>query len=166
MVPSMSSATWRIRLSRRFMSCPSKTLPCRNSFAVSWSHVKLVPNHGGDSNNLHRALRQRVKKRLAILLGENAVVQHDDDAVVGLRPNQSAYALPEFQNRHGQRKLAEGIPAARLDRLDARLDEGMIRHGERQARDNDVAQRLARHVHALTEADRKSTRLNSSHVAL
>ena len=63
-------------------------------------------------------------------------------------------ALAEFQDRLGQGKFAEGIAAARFDGLDARLDERMVRHGERQPRDDDVGQRLARHIHALPETVR------------
>ena len=61
---------------------------------------------GGDprdnSNNLHWTLRQSIKKCLAVLLDEDAIVQHHDDPGVGLGANQAAHALAEFQNRLGQ----------------------------------------------------------------
>src|SRR5208282_4689760 len=106
------------------------------------------------SHNFHRAFRQRVEKGLAVLLRQHAIIQHHDDARVGLRADQSADALAKFQNRLRQGKFAEGISATRFNRLDARLDERMVGHGERQPRDDDVAQRLARHVHALPETVR------------
>ena len=71
------------------------------------------------SHNFHRTFRQGVEKRLAVLLGQNAVVQHHHDAGVGLGADQPADALAEFQNRLGQGKFAEGIAAARFNRLDA-----------------------------------------------
>src|SRR6267142_2823543 len=83
------------------------------------------------SNNLHRTFRQRIEKGLAVLLRQNPVVQNHDDARVRLRADQASDALPEFQDRLGQRKFAEGISTARLDPLQPRLDERMVRHRER-----------------------------------
>jgi hypothetical protein len=59
-----------------------------------------------------------------------------------------------FRTASGRGEFAEGIAAARLDGFQPRFDEGMIRHGKRQARDDDIAQRVARHIHALPEAVR------------
>ena len=61
-------------------------------------------------------------------------------------------ALAEFQDRLGQRVIAERIAARlRSDGFALGLGEGMVRHGEGQAGEDDVAQRLARHVDALPE---------------
>jgi hypothetical protein len=57
------------------------------------------PSTRRSSNNLYRALGQRVEKGLAVLLGQNPVVQHDDDAGVGLGADQPANALAELQDR-------------------------------------------------------------------
>ena len=69
-----------------------------------------------------RTLRQRGQERLAVALCENAIVQDDDNARIGLGSNQAADALAEFEDRLGQGKIREGISAARLDALNARFD--------------------------------------------
>ena len=63
-------------------------------------------------------------------------------------------SLAEFQNGLGQRKLAEGISTARFNGFNARFDQRMVRHGERQARNDDIGKRFAGNVHALPETVR------------
>src|SRR2546430_7882410 len=60
---------------------------------------------------------------------------------------------------HDALPISERIAAAGLDDFQPRFDQGVVRDGERQARDDHIAQRFTRNVHT----DRKSTRLNSSH---
>src|SRR5213078_1811192 len=62
---------------------------------VADGFVPLLPRRLHD---FHRALWQRVEKRLAIALREDPVVQHDHDAAVRLRADQPPHALTEFQD--------------------------------------------------------------------
>src|SRR6266478_9297641 len=98
MVPSMSRATWRIWRRR----------------GVGISGSMLVVLH-----YLQRAFRQRFEEGAAILFGEDAVIQHDDDAGVGFGTDEPAHALAEFENRFGQREFAESVAAAGFDGFDA-----------------------------------------------
>ena len=86
---------------------------------------------------------------LAVLFGEDAVVQDHHNAGVGLGADEATDALAEFEDGLGQGKFAEGIAAACLNGLNARFDERMIRHGKGEAGDDDVAQRFAGDIHAL-----------------
>src|SRR4030095_16660817 len=74
------------------------------------------------------------------------------DALIAPCANQTADALAKLQNRLRQRKLAEGIPAARLNRFDARFNEWMVRNRKRQARDDDVRKCLSGNIDPLPEA--------------
>src|SRR3569833_646971 len=96
---------------------------CRMPWKSIGGRLKRVSSH-----HFHRAFRQRVEKRLAVLLGEHAIVEHDNDAGVGFGADQSSDALAKFQDGFGQGKFAEGISAAGFNRLHARLDKRMIRH--------------------------------------
>ena len=60
--------------------------------------------------------------------------------------------MAEFQNRLGQIKFHERVPATGLDGFHAGLDEWMIRHGKRQAREDHITERFARHINALPKA--------------
>src|ERR1043165_4120080 len=92
MVPSMSRATWRM-----------------------WLKGRVISHH------LDRALGHRIHERLAVLLGENAIVQRHNDAGVGLGADEPAHALAELEDGLRQGKLAERIAATRLDGFDARF---------------------------------------------
>jgi hypothetical protein len=63
---------------------------------------------------VHRmfTLRQGGDEGLAVLLGEDAVIEGDDNALVGLGADEAAYALPELENGLGERDLGEGIANA------------------------------------------------------
>src|SRR5262245_53701500 len=82
------------------------------------------------SDNFHRALGQRVEERLAVTFGQDAIIQNDDDARVGLCADESAHALAELQDRFGQRELAEGIAPARFDGFNSSFDQRMVRESE------------------------------------
>src|SRR5882757_4671615 len=90
------------------------------------------------SENLHRTFRQRLHKRAAVGFGHDAVVEDDNDAAIGLGPDQTAYPLSQFQNRFRQRKFSKRIATALLDQLKFRFYERMIRDGKRQSRDNHI----------------------------
>ena len=60
-----------------------------------------------------------------------------------------ARRLGEISESLPARKIHERIAAVRFDVFDLRLDQRMIRHGERQSRDNHVRKRFARNIHAL-----------------
>src|SRR5437016_1378909 len=98
----MSRATWRIS---------------RNRFLiVSVSSIFLYHFHG--------TLRQSIHECLAILFGEDAIIQRDNDAGISPGADQAAYSLAKFQNRFGQREFPKGIATAGFDGFDARFDEG------------------------------------------
>jgi hypothetical protein len=46
---------------------------------------------------------------LSVSLGQDAGVEGDDDALVGLGADEAAYALPELEDGLGERELAEGL---------------------------------------------------------
>src|SRR4029434_6678820 len=98
--------------------------------------------------HLHRALRQRPEKRLAVLLRQDARVEDDDDALVLLCADEAPDALAKFENRFGERILGEGVAAAAFDFFQSRLNQWMIGYGEWEARDDDVAQCSARDIDA------------------
>ena len=56
------------------------------------------------SNNLHRALRQRVEEGLAVLLGKHAIVQHHDDAGVDILPQKEYFCRMETVTFKMERK--------------------------------------------------------------
>ena len=97
-------------------------------------------------DNLHRAFRQRLHERPAVGFSHDAVIENDNDAAVGLGPDQTAHALSQFQDRFRQRIFSKGIAAALLDQLEFRFYERMIRNGKRQSRDGYVLKRFAWNV--------------------
>ncbi len=58
-------------------------------------------------DDLHRALGQGGDEGLAVLLGQDAVVEGDDNTLVGLGANQPAHPLAQLQNGLRQGKLRE-----------------------------------------------------------
>src|ERR1043166_7287683 len=69
------------------------------------------------SNHFHRALWHCVHECLAILFGEEAIIQCDDNASIRFRADKAADTLAEFQDGFRQGKLTEGVAAARLNRF-------------------------------------------------
>jgi hypothetical protein len=66
-------------------------------------------------HNFHGTFWQRIEKGLAVLLGQNAVVENDHDAAIGFGANQPPHALAKFQDGFRQGKFREGISAARFN---------------------------------------------------
>jgi hypothetical protein len=89
-------------------------------------------------DDFRRTLRQRLHEGAAIGFGHDPIVENDDDAAVGLGANQTADALPKFQDRFRQRILGERVAAARLNQFKLRFDQRRIGNGEGQTRDDDV----------------------------
>src|SRR5260221_3975279 len=100
------------------------------------------------SDDLHQAFRQRAEEGATVTLRQHARIEDDDDPAVLLRADQPAHALPQLQDRLGQRVFGERIAALRLDEFQPRFDQRMVRHRERQPRDDDIAERLAGHIDA------------------
>src|SRR5882724_13722571 len=88
--------------------------------------------------NLNRTFWQRLHECAAVGFGHDAVVEDDNDAAIGLGPDQTAYALSQFQDRFRQRIFSKRVAAALLDELKFRFYERMIRDGKRQSRDDHV----------------------------
>src|SRR5881394_219193 len=115
----------------------------------------IPPRPNSSSPTLHRSHyfnrtpRHGVQEGLTVAFGQDAVVEHADDATVGRRAKQASDALAELEDGFRQRKLLERVAAARFDGLDVGLDQRMVGHGKWQSREDDVAQRLARHIDAL-----------------
>src|SRR5262249_43566656 len=103
-------------------------------------------------DDFHRALWQRLHEGPAVRPRHDAIVENDDDATVTLCSNQTTHALAKFQDRFGQGILGERIAAAPLDEFEFRFDERMIGYGKRKARNDNIAKRLARNIHAAPKA--------------
>src|SRR5881397_272770 len=54
------------------------------------------------SHHLDRTLGQRLYEGLAVLLGQDAIVQCDNNAGIGLGADEPAHPLTEFQDRFRQ----------------------------------------------------------------
>src|SRR5215211_722814 len=91
-----------------------------------------------NSDNLHRTFRQRLHERAAVGFGYDAVIENDNHAAIGFGPDQTAYALSQFQDRFRQRLFSKRIATALLDQLKFRFYERMIRDGKRQSRDDHI----------------------------
>src|SRR5438552_12425567 len=90
------------------------------------------------SNHLDRAFGQRSQKRFAIALGEDAIIQYHDYALVVPCANEAANALAEFEDGFRKGKFHEWISAARFDCLNARFNERMVGDGKWKTRDDHV----------------------------
>src|SRR5439155_4259651 len=73
-------------------------------------------------------------------------------AAIALAADEPPGALLQRVRGLGDEILGERIAAVRLEPLDARLDERIVRRRERQLVDHDALQRLARNVDAFPEA--------------
>src|ERR1051325_9428118 len=89
------------------------------------------------SHNFDRTLRDRPEEGLTVAFGQHAVVEHDNDAAVGLRAEQAADALAKLENGLWKRELVERIAAARFDGFDPGLNQRMVGNGKWQAREYD-----------------------------
>ena len=70
-------------------------------------------------------------------------VEDHHDALVATRANQPADPLSKLQHRLGKLKVHERVAAGLADSLDPRFDHRLVRHGEGQADDDDVAPAFA-----------------------
>src|SRR5437667_5283646 len=113
-----------------------------------------LTDHGPTSNYFNVTPWERLQESTAVGSGHNAIVENDDNAAVTFRSNQAPYALAKFKDRLRQRIFREGIAAALLDQFEFCFDEGMIGHGKRQARNDDIRKRLARDIDAAPKAVR------------
>src|SRR5258708_20858318 len=80
------------------------------------------------SHDLDRTFRQSLDECLAVLFGQNPVVQHYHNPSVGFCADQASDALAEFENGFREGEFAERVSSASFDGLDAGLDQRMIRH--------------------------------------
>ena len=90
-------------------------------------------------------------EQVSVRFGDQAFVEHDNDAVVGAASDEASEALFESDNCFGELIITEGITAAFADAFESGLDERAIGHGERQLGDDDVSQGLALHIDTLPE---------------
>ncbi len=112
--------------------------------AVEFPRAALFFHH-------HRAFRDRLQEGAAVRLREDARIENYHDPRVALGADQATDALPQFQDRLGQRVFRKRVASAFLNRLEPRFDQRMIRHGKRQARDDDVGERLPGDIDAAPE---------------
>src|SRR5262249_48906110 len=110
----------------------------RDSSTSHSASLGMTPPQRSDSDNFHRAFGQRLHERATIGFGHDAVVEDDNDAAVGLGPDQTSHALSQPEDRFRQRIFSKRIAAALLDQLQFRLYERMIRYGKWQSRDDHV----------------------------
>src|ERR1019366_7872544 len=99
-----------------------------------------------------RVRRKRFQKDFTILHALDAVVENGQYAAIGARADQPPEALLERQNRLRYLVFREGVAAVFLQGLDARRDDGVGGHGERQLVHNHAGKLLAANVNALPEA--------------
>src|SRR4026207_1806985 len=71
------------------------TCQVRHGESVLWRTGSL-------SYDFHRTCRQGLQERAAVGFGHDAVVEDDNDAAIGFGSDQTAYALPQFQDRFRQ----------------------------------------------------------------
>src|ERR1700677_1904867 len=95
--------------------------------------------------------RQAVEEYLAVPLLRNTIIQQDQDATIGLAADQPAEALLERERGLRDLVIVERIAAFFSDAFDAGFDHRIARDSEGELVDNDAAQLIALHVHALPE---------------
>src|ERR1041385_5837662 len=83
-------------------------------------------------NHFERAFGDGVEEGLAVLFGQNPIVERHDNSRIGFGPDQSPDTLTELEDRFRQRELAKRIAATGFDGLDPRLNQRMVRHGKGQ----------------------------------
>ena len=71
--------------------------------------------------------------------------------MIAFRPDESAHPLSQFQDRFRERVFRESIATLCFDAFQFCFNQRMIRHGERQPRDNDIAQRVTRNINPTPE---------------
>src|SRR4029077_1924387 len=104
------------------------------------------------SHNLHRTLRQRTHEGPSVWFRHDSIVENHDDAAIAFSANKGADSLTQFQDCFRQRVFSEGVATTRFDIFQFRLDQWMIGNGERQTRDYDIPQSVARDIDAAPEA--------------
>src|SRR5205085_11719257 len=72
--------------------------------------------------------------------------------MVALRADQAAEALTQLENGLGQLIIAKRISSARADGFEPCFQQRLIRHAERETRDDHVLKCVARDVDSLPEA--------------
>src|ERR1039458_1941957 len=82
---------------------------------------------GGES-----VVRQAVEENLAVALLGDAVIQQDQNAAVGLAPNEPPETLLQRDGRTRNLVIVERISPRRPDALDAGVDHRIARYRERQ----------------------------------
>src|ERR1700677_4452751 len=95
--------------------------------------------------------RQAVEENLTVPLLRNTIIQQDQDAAIGLAADQAAEALLERERGLRNLVVVKRIAAFLPDAFDARFHHRIARNGERKLVDDDAAQLIALHVHALPE---------------
>lgn len=98
-----------------------------------------------------RCGRQVSDEFAAVLFCYQSRIEYADYPAIRLRAHQAPEPLFEFYLCLGHRIVAEGAAAILLDGRDSRLGDGRIRHGERQAVDNDTGERLSLDIDSLPE---------------
>ena len=101
--------------------------------------------------DFHRALRQRAHEGATIRFCHDSIIKNDDDAVIAFRPNEAAHPLSQLQDRFRERIFRESIATRCFDAFQFCFNQRIIRHGERQPRDNDIAQRVTGDIDAAPE---------------
>src|SRR5438876_3816416 len=98
-----------------------------------------------DALDSHRG--QRGEERRTVVLEDHPPVEQHNGAAIGLRADEPAVALAQPEGRERELVLAERIVVP----LGPALDERVVRHWERQLRDDDTAELVAGQVDTLPE---------------
>ena len=105
-----------------------------------------------DSHHLYRAGREGLQKAFAVVLTQDPIIQNNDDALIGLGPDETTDPLSQFQDRFGKGIFGERVAAVSLNIFELGFDQGMIGNGERESGDDDVGKRFSWHIDACPEA--------------
>ena len=93
----------------------------KNRLAVTRRAEPVLPIRPGQPGEV--PLGQAFEKQPPVGLGEDPRVQDRDQAPVGLRADEPAHPLAEFDQGVGQRQLVEGVAAPLADALGLRLGD-------------------------------------------
>ena len=101
---------------------------------------------------------------MAVALGPNAWIEDRHEAGVGASADQPADSLLELDDRFGDLIVHERVAAVGANRFEPRFEQRLVRHTERQLRDNDVLQCVTRNIDSLPEtvgSEENSRRIGS-----